>query len=1106
MPDALAGGIKIEEKNASDNTGVCAIGNPINPATGAKYLTEVDLEVRTGGMAMRFERRYNSQSAGTVAQGMGWGWRHSYNRSLAFDLADASPRVRAERADGGVTVFQQKEDLTYGQDPDVNDRLRAIRSGGAITGYELTVAEGVEGLGVVESYDAQGKLLSIRNLGGWTQTMVWSTASTPIEVAPGAGYLIGVVDSSARALELRYDDVGRLVQVRDPAGNTYAYGYDEVGNLGSFTKPGGAQRQYHYNEADHIQTGTDSYGSAGEQGNWPNLLTGITDEASVRFADYFYNVDGKGVQTTHALGDKRYVLRYGTDGSTQVTDPLGQTRTYEFSVTQGVAQPKGKDLPCSADSPYRTEQLDDNGNPSHRIDFDGSRTDYVFDIDRNLETSRREGLTATGAATTETRTITTQWHATLRQPLRIAQPLKLTTYAYFPNGLVQTVTEQATTDATGAQGLSPTLDATVSARTWTYTYNTDGQVLTINGPRTDVADVTTFAYYTSTDGGASPRWYKGDLQRVTDAMGFATTFDEYDRRGNPVQITDPNGLVSRYVYDNRGLLQSRTVGGLTTSLTYDARNLLQTVTEPQGQVWTHTYDDAHRLIRITDVDGNRIEYTQLDGMGNRLQERVYNALGTLVRQQTRTFNSLNRLEQVIGSTTPATQVTRFEYTLGGNLSRLLDPLARETTHTYDALNRLRETTLPVPDTAVARPVIRYGYNGQDQLSEITDPRALRTTYTVDGLSNRRAVSSPDSGTQTIAFDAAGNTSQATDARGQVTQYTYDALNRVTRARLHDGSRQDYGYDTGVNAIGRLSSVREYDPAGVLVTELVIAYDQLGRITQQTRTIAGASHVTQYAYNTSGRLGSMTYPSGRRLVYSYDAAGRVSGISTAVGAAALVPVVSLVRYHPFGDVAQFTYGNNQTHVRPIDLDGRPTGYRLGSTAYAVDYDPADQITGIRNLTTPAQSNTYTWDGLGRIKAAVLPSATYGYQYDAVGNRRAFTAGGVSTTYNYPTTSNKPSSIGTTAWTFDANGNVQSNGAGTFAHDVKQRLSRFTASGGAVTQYIVDAQGARIRKSNAQGDVVFIYDQAGKLIAEEAPNGTVLKEYIFLGELPVGVIAR
>lgn len=1104
VPAALAGTVKIEEKNASNNTGVCAIGNPINPATGAKYLTELDFEGRTGGFPLRFERRYTSQSA--AAQAMGWGWRHSYNRGLAFDQADALPRVRAERPDGGVTVFQQQADGTYSQDPDINDRLSATRSGTTITGYELTVAEGTEGLGVVEAYDAQGKLLSIRNLGGWVQTMVWSTTTTTSDIAPGAGYLIGVNDSSSRTLQLRYDEGGRLVQLLDPAGNPYTYSYDDSGNLASITNPANHQRRYHYNEAHRIQREDGSYGNAGEQANWPNLLTGITDQAAVRFADYYYRFDGKGVQTTHALGANRHTLSYGTDGRTQVTDPLGQARTYEFSVTQGVAQPKEKDLPCSADSPYRTEQLDANGNPQYRIDFDGNRTDYVFDTVRNLETSRREGLTATGAATTETRTITTEWHPTLRQPLRVAQPLKITTYTHFPNGLVQTVTERATTDTTGALGLTAPVDAAVAPRTWAYTYNADGQVLTINGPRTDVSDVTTFEYFTTTEAAATPRWHRGDLRRVVDALGFVTTFDEYDRRGNPLQITDPNGLVSRYVYDNRGLLQSRTVGGLTTSLTYDSRNLLQTVTEPQGQVWTHAYDDAHRLVRITDVDGNRIEYTQLDGMGNRLQERVYNALNVLVRQQTRTFNSLNRLEQVIGATTPATQITRFEYTLGGNLRRLLDPLARETTHTYDALNRLRETTSPVPDVGVARPVTRYGYNGQDQLNEITDPRSLRTTYAVDGLANRRTVSSPDSGTQTSVFDAAGNPSESTDARGQRTQYTYDALNRMTRARFQDGSRQDFGYDVGGNAIGRLSSIREYDPAGVLVTELAIGYDQLGRITQQTRTIAGFSHVTQYAFDTSGRLSSMTYPSGRRVVHTHDTAGRVSGVSTAMGVAAPLPVVSAVRYHPFGDVAQFTYGNSQTHVRSIDLDGRPTGYRLGSTAYAVDYDPADQITAIRNLAAPAQSNTYTWDGLGRIRGAVLPSATYGYQHDAVGNRSAFTTSGVSTTYNYPTSSNKLSSIGSTAWTFDANGNVQSNGAGTFAHDVKQRMSSFTATAGAVTQYVVDAQGMRVRKNNAQGDVVFVYDQLGKLIAEVAPNGTVIKEYIFLGELPVGVVAH
>lgn len=56
----------------------------------------------------------------------------------------------------------------------------------------------------------------------------------------------------------------------------------------------------------------------------------------------------------------------------------------------------------------------------------------------------------------------------------------------------------------------------------------------------------------------------------------------------------------------------------------------------------------------------------------------------------------------------------------------------------------------------------------------------------------------------------------------------------------------------------------------------------------------------------------------------------------------------------------------------------------------------------------------------------------------------------------------------------------------------------------TSYQVNALGQRIRKTNGSGDTVFHYDTQGKLIAESDPGGTPKREYIYLGDIPVGVV--
>ncbi len=53
---------------------------------------------------------------------------------------------------------------------------------------------------------------------------------------------------------------------------------------------------------------------------------------------------------------------------------------------------------------------------------------------------------------------------------------------------------------------------------------------------------------------------------------------------------------------------------------------------PGGIVLHYDYDNANRLVGLSDTAGNRIDYT-LDAMGNRTSEKVYDADGQLARRQ-----------------------------------------------------------------------------------------------------------------------------------------------------------------------------------------------------------------------------------------------------------------------------------------------------------------------------------------------------------------------------------------------------------------------------------------------------------------------------------------
>jgi YD repeat-containing protein len=168
-----------------------------------------------------------------------------------------------------------------------------------------------------------------------------------------------------------------------------------------------------------------------------------------------------------------------------------------------------------------------------------------------------------------------------------------------------------------------------------------------DGPRTDVQDLTTYAYYpedaTCT---GSPLGCRGQLQQVTNSLGHATRFGNYTASGAPGTLTDPNGLVTSLAYDARQRLTSMSVGGEQTRYAYDRAGQLTRITLANGAYLDYSYDNAHRLIQVKDHLGNTRKYT-LDNMGNRTKEELSDANGQLARSQSRVYDALSRLQNLI---------------------------------------------------------------------------------------------------------------------------------------------------------------------------------------------------------------------------------------------------------------------------------------------------------------------------------------------------------------------------------------------------------------------------------------------------------------------------
>ncbi|MBK6651850.1 MAG: RHS repeat protein [Betaproteobacteria bacterium] len=91
------------------------------------------------------------------------------------------------------------------------------------------------------------------------------------------------------------------------------------------------------------------------------------------------------------------------------------------------------------------------------------------------------------------------------------------------------------------------------------------------------------------------------------------------------------------------------------------------------------------------------------------------------------------------------------------------------------------------------------------------------------------------------------------------------------------------------------------------------------------------------------------------------------------------------------------------------------------------------------------------------------------------------------------------------THDAMGNIVSDGTYAMGYDLRGRLTS-AAQGGNTTTYAYDHAGQRVRKAKNSGSsdtVIFVYDLQGQLLGEYDSTGKAIREYVWLGNMPVAM---
>lgn len=637
-----------------------------------------------------------------------------------------------------------------------------------------------------------------------------------------------------------------------------------------------------------------------------------------------------------------------------------------------------------------------------------------------------------------------------------------------------------------------------------YSYNDKGRILTIDGPRVDVTDITTYGYSDS-----------GQRTSITNAAGHVFQLSHFNGLGLPQRLTDANNIVSTLTYHRRGWLTSITIVSptgntaldSTTTYTYDAVGLLIKVTSPDNQFLSYQYDAARRLTEISNNTGEKILYT-LDAAGNRTSTTINGANSSILYTATQTFDELSRTMEVIGA---GSETAKLEYDSNNNVTSSINPKNYTTESHYDPLNRLTSTV----DPDLGR--TEFTYDTQNRLTSVTDAIGRVTTYEYDAFDNLISQDSTATGVTTYEYDEAGNRVYQKTVEGDESRYQYDSLNRLTQYSYPNdnpyinGPTEDviYQYDntnwcpkecTGQShfGIGKLTSVIDGS------TSTYYRYDHLGNVIEKV-LLTHVNHsrdkrfTTKYSYNNANQLEQMTYPSGLVVLYQRDALGRIQQISYQKENQNSEVLASSISYLPFGPVKSIVYNNGLTTHNIYDQNYRITNITAGDKfdlSYQYDQnsniieifdketDPNSDINQHRAAQneTPDNLQQLSYDPLDRLQTNDNNRGDNTFSYDQVGNRLS---------HEYSETIASP---------------VEDKKAYDLTYSKNNRLTGVSGSNQS-HGYFYTPQGQRFLKRGYEAgqDVEdhYIYNNAGNLLSEQNKQDE-FREYIYLNQHPIALI--
>jgi RHS repeat-associated protein len=289
-------------------------------------------------------------------------------------------------------------------------------------------------------------------------------------------------------------------------------------------------------------------------------------------------------------------------------------------------------------------------------------------------------------------------------------------------------------------------------------------------------------------------------------------------------------------------------------------------------------------------------------------------------------------------------VVTTEYDEAGRVKRSIDSHGAESTFLYDARGNLKTQTAAVGALG-SNPnyTTNYSYNDADQLTSLTDPAGRVYTFTYDARGNLHTIQMPNGTFVWQDFNSTGWLTGLYNRHGTLSVPPPPSLPSDTNPI------SDYTYTYSVD----------------------------GKKTQEMRSGGGfTAQTTDYTYDTFGRLATANLPDANNShtlrTYTYDLdSNRVE-----------VKDGSTV-------VATGVYDPTDPDSAGVD---QLTRYTSGGTTKDYFYTPDGQVSA-------RGSDSFTWDGRGRMAGGTFGAVSLTYAFDATGRMRSRTSGGSVTHFRY-----------------------------------------------------------------------------------------------------------